>query len=372
MIEHVQAKYACRHCECLVQAKKPESPLGKLMATPRLVADVAVKKYQHHMPLYRQSKLFKQDGAFIADNTLSNWLMQAGSGLLPLADALHQQLIQSQRLQVDETPIKSLDQKSKGYLWCFYSYDPRSRFVYYHMSGSRQAEVVQSILGDYGGLLHTDGYAGYNAYRKQKATITPGCWAHARRKFMDVIKANAIGKGLATNMVHAMDALFKVDADYREQYPPDPAYIDLWYANRLAIRQEESTQHIDTIKVLMEKGLQGPLKKSSIGTALNYLHKQWDYLNLAWHHGDCELSTNWVENLIRPFALGRRKWLFVRCIETGKIMALFFSLIQTCLMHDIDPRQYLTYVFQQIPRLRRKEVEAMSLLPQFIDRSLLD
>jgi transposase len=371
VIEYIQEKYACRQCERITQAKKPESPLGKVMATPRLVAEVAVKKYQHHVPLYRQSKIFKQDGALIPDNTLSNWLMKAGAGLLPLGDALCALVKQSSRLQVDETPVKSLDQKSKGYLWCFYSYDPRCQFAWYQMASNRQGSIVESVLGDYGGVLHTDGYSGYNAYRKNNKTITPGCWAHARRKYMDVIKANAIGKGLATNIVSAIDKLFKVDAEYKEKNLLDSTDVERWYADRLAVRQTSSAAIIDEIKVLMEKGLQGLLKKSSIGNALNYTRRQWPYLILALQHGDCELSTNWVENLIRPFALGRKNWLFVRGIETGKIIALFYSLIQTCIMHDIEPRRYLTYVFNQIPKLRRGDVDSKSLLPQFIDPSLL-
>ena len=114
--------------------------------------------------------------------------------------------------------------------------------------------------------------------------------------------------------------------------------------------------------------LAGPLPKSSMGKALTYLVNQWDYLILFLQHEDIELSTNWVENAIRPLALGRKNWLFINSLETGQTTALFYSLIQTCVANHIKPRDYLTYVFNCAPQIRRKEICARSLLPQFIDR----
>lgn len=360
VIEHITYKYACRRCETLKQAKKPEAPLGKMMATVALLVEIILKKYQAHLPYYRQSKIFKQHGIDIPDNTLANWVMKGGECLMPLYDALTEELKHIRRLQVDESPIKVLAQSQKGYVWCYYSYEATHRFCLYHIAEGRSSAPVNERLKDYKGILQTDGYYAYNGFRAREDVITPGCWAHTRRKFFDVLKSKAAGYPMAAKFVRLIDQLFDIESKHIHDT-----------CARHQQRKKQSKEIIDKIKALHEDCLKAPITQSSLGSALTYLNNQWPYLILFLDHEHIELSTNWVENAIRPFALGRRNWLFINSIETGKVTGLFYSLIQTCIINEVDPRQYLTTVLNYVPQLRRNEVNPRDLLPQFIDRQLL-
>jgi hypothetical protein len=111
--------------------------------------------------------------------------------------------------------------------------------------------------------------------------------------------------------------------------------------------------------------------KSGIGKAIEYTLKQWPYLIAYTNHGEAEIDNNWVENQIRPFALGRRNWLFVGTEDSAQIAALFYSLIQSAKLNDLNPRTYLHYVLTKIHAFRRKEIAARDLLPHIIDPTLL-
>ena len=139
VIEHITLKYACKNknCETIKQSKKSEAPIQKCMAGASLIVDVVIKKYDHHLPLYRQSKIFTQDGIDIPDNTLGNWVMGAATVLEPLKKTFWEKIILSHYLQVDETPVKILHPDKKGYLWAYQSLDPGNKFIlcrrrYYH------------------------------------------------------------------------------------------------------------------------------------------------------------------------------------------------------------------------------------------------
>ena len=358
VIEHIEYKYACRQCGCVKQAKKPEQPLGKLLATVPFLVEIILKKFQHHPPYYRQSKILAQSGIAIADNTLANWVMKGGKVLHSLYEALTEELKKIRKLQVDESPIRVLSQDAKGYVWCYYSYDKSNEFFLYEIAQHRSADVVNNTLAGYEGILQSDGYSGYNRFRKNLQVMTPGCWAHARRKFFDVLKSKSAGYATAAKFIRLIDQLFEIESQSKQQTSK----------TRLELRAEHSAAIIEKIKVMADDYLAGPLPKSSMGKALTYLVNQWDYLILFLQHEDIELSTNWVENAIRPLALGRKNWLFINSLETGQTTALFYSLIQTCVANHIKPRDYLTYVFNCAPQIRRKEICARSLLPQFIDR----
>jgi len=171
VIEHIRPKYTCRKCETIKSASKPETPIAKSMATASLLTEVIISKYEHHLPLYRRSKMFLQEGIDIPDNTLGNWVMQSGVILAPLGEALWKELNHVKVLQADETPVKVLDIDKKGYMWGYHSCDPKDRFVIFEYNESRSAKVVDNRLAKYKGILQTDGYQGYNGIRAKKEVI---------------------------------------------------------------------------------------------------------------------------------------------------------------------------------------------------------
>jgi transposase len=361
VIEHIHPKYVCRHCENIKAAKKPESPLPKCMATAGLITDVIIKKYEQHLPLYRQSKIYASQGLEIPDNTLGNWVMGAAEVLLPLKEASWQQLTLSHVLQVDETPVKVLSPSKEGYMWAYHSCDPKNRFILFEFSLTRSSEKVNQHLKSYQGLLQTDGYSGYNNLRNRTGIINFGCWDHARRRFAEVVKISGNNKlGKAGEMLNIIAKLYEVENETK----------DIDFAKRREIRQKKSKPILELIYERLQK-INGP-PQSTLGKAVQYSLNQWPYLIRYIDYGEVEISNCWIENQIRPFALGRRNWLFVGNEQSANKSALLYSLIQSCKLNHIEPRKYLKYVLNQAHRMRRKEIAAVNLLPQFIDKNLLN
>lgn len=360
LIEHVRIKYTCRQCETIKAAPKPEAPLPKCMAGASLIAETILKKYDYHLPLYRQSKIFAGQGLDIPDNTLGNWVMGAAEVLLPLREAAWEQLLKSQVLQIDETPVTVLKPHKEGYMWAYHSCDKQQRFILFEFTLTRAGEHPQRHLSNYQGLLQTDGYSGYNRLRTHPTIIHFGCWDHARRKFTDVIKISGNNKsGKAGDMLALIAKLYEVEQDVKGKSAEE----------RKALRQKKSKPILDVIHARLQKIHAPP--QSALGKAVQYSLNQWNYLCRYVEYGEVEISNCWIENQVRPFALGRKNWLFVGNEVSANKSAFLYSLIQSCKLNAINPRHYLNYVLNRVHAMRRKEIEPVTLLPQFIDKNLL-
>lgn len=359
VIEHIALKYCCRQCNTIKSAKKPESAIAKCMATPGFVAEVITKKYEQHLPLYRQSKIFAKLGADIPDNTLGNWVMQAAEALLPLHEASKKQLANVHMLQADETKIKTIKPNKEGYFWGYHSCDPENRFILFEYSPSRAALVPNKMLKEFSGILQTDGYSGYNDLREKSSVINIGCWDHARRKFTDVIKvADKAKLGVASQLLLLINQLYDIEREAKEWAFPD----------RKEHRQEKAKPILELIYEQILNISAPP--KSLLGIAITYLINQKPYLINYVDHGEAPISNILIENQIRPFALGRRNWLFSGTPESANKAAILYGTIQSCHLNNINARAYLEYVLYHAHAMRRGDVSATSLLPQFIDKSI--
>lgn len=360
VIEHVRPKYTCRSCETIKTAAKPEQPIAKSMASVSLLTEVIIKKYDHHLPLYRQSKIFAQEGIDIPDNTLGNWVMGCAELLDPLGNELWNQLSQVNYLQADETPVKILKPDKKGYMWGYHSCEVDNRFIIFEFNLSRSADVVNQRLQHYTGILQTDGYSGYNKFRHKRDVINVGCWDHARRKFTDAIKISNDNKtGVAGQFLKLINKLYKIERTIKT------ASVERCYQ----VRQEQSKPILEELFTLANKI--NALPKSTLGKAITYLKNNQPYLLAYMNHGHVNISNCWIENQIRPFAIGKKNWLFVGNETSANKSALLYSLIQSCKINTINPRKYLNYVLTQVHAMRRNEIEPRSILPQFIDTKLL-
>jgi transposase len=360
VIESICPKYSCRCCETVKTASKPEMPIAKSMAAPSLITEVVIKKYEHHLPWYRQSKIFDQEGINIPANTICNWFLQAGEVLSPLKLALKEQLNNTNVLQADETPVKVLQDNIRGYMWCYHSCKPANRFILFEYNDSRSGKVVNDNLKGYQGILQSDGYSGYNEIRTKDDIISIGCWAHCRRYFADVIKISS-GTGKAHEVMKWISKLYQIESFAHEQG------FDFTFRKKL--RQEQAPPILQKIHDLITQST--PPAKSALGKAITYALNQWEYLTKYVDYGEAEIDNNWVENQIRPFALGRKNWMFLGNEKAANTAAFFYSLIQTCRLNNLDPRKYLIYVLGQTHNMRRGEIDAEKLLPQFIDRVFL-
>jgi transposase len=286
--------------------------------------------------------------------------MQAGIVLEPLKDALWEQLAETRVLQADETTVKVLAGDIKGYMWVYHSCVPENRFVIFEYDDSRGGAVVNNTLENYRGILQSDGYSGYNSMRIKEGIIHLGCWAHCRRKFVEVVKLTN-KTGTAHEMVGLIGKLYQIEGMAKEE--------KLTFTERQKLRQEKSKPILEKIHKCITKVKPPP--QSAIGRAITYALNQWEYLERYIDYGAAEIDNNWVENQIRPFALGRKNWLFAGNKDAANTAAFFYSIIQTCKLNNIEPHKYLTYVLNQVHKMRRREIDPKILLPQFIDKNLI-
>jgi len=358
IIEHIRMIYGCRSCETIKMAPKTLAPLPKAIAGPSLLADIILNKYQYHLPLYRQSKIMKSSGINILDKTLLNWVMSCGDGLLPIYDALWV-ILENPYLQVDETPVKLLETNKNGYMWTYLAPHIGKGLVVFEFSETRKGNIAFNRLKDFKGLLQTDAYTGYSRLREKKGVIGLGCFSHARRKFSEVVKISKDGRGIAAEMLARMKPLYELEARMKNMNAP----------HRIRKRLRKKIARPITKKIykwLLTVQTSVP-PKSKLGTAIAYTLKQWPYLIKYLRHGMAEIDTNFVENKIRDISLGEKNWLFIGNKKSGKVHALFYSLVISAIINVLNPRVYIHYLLTKIHDLRLGKVEPISLLPDRID-----
>ena len=361
--EHVRYKYGCRTCRTIVMAHKELAPLPKAIAGGSLLTEILVNKYQFHLPLYRQSKMLASYQVTVPDNTLSNWVMQTGSGLMKLYDALWACVLAQSYLQVDETPVKVQKPDKKGYMWTYYASHLSGGVVAFEMSLTRSGQTALDRLSAFKGLLQTDGYNGYQALRQRDDITGLGCITHARRKFSEVVKVTKNTTGIAAEAIERLKPLYALEKKMRE--------ADLPFHTKKRLRQRVAWPILKTFHGwIRHQALKVP-PKSTLGQAIQYTLRQWPYLIRYLRHGMAEIDTNGVENQIRDIAVGRKNWMHIGHKDSGKIHALFYSLVLTCVLNNLNPRVYLHYVISRLHDLRRGTVEPGTLLPHIIDRDVL-
>jgi transposase len=361
--EHIRYKYVCRCCQTLEMAPKPKAPIPKALAGGSLLTEIIVNKYQYHLPLYRQSKILASYNALIPDNTLGNWVMESGNSLMLVYVAFWKVILAAKYLQVDETPVKILKPEKTGYLWTYFAPYVGAGLVIFELSLTRGAVVPEERLATFKGLLQTDGYGGYNGLRKRKDITGFGCLSHSRRKFVDVLKISKNPSGVAAQLIERLKPLYALEDRMREQ--------KLSFHTRKRLRQKQAWPILKKLHPWLKQQLIKTPPKSKLGGAIEYMLKQWHYIIAYLRHGAAEIDTNWVENKIRPVALGRRNWLFMGHEDSGKIHALWYSLVLSAMINGLNPRIYIHYLLTQVHALRNKAVEPESLLPHAIDRNKL-
>jgi len=314
VIEHRRLKYACRTCDTIKMPPAVELPIPKSKASASLLVEIILNKYRYHLPLYRQSKMLKSTGLEIPENTLGGWVMQSAEQLEPLTPAFWQAFTQVHVLQVDETPVKVLAPNKKGFLWAYHSYLPNNRFIVFDFNLSRSSEVVNERLKSFKGVLQTDGYSGYNTQRQRSDITSIGCWDHGRRKFADVVKVCGKNKtGKAGNVLEIIGKLYELERTLK----------DVSYDERRKIRQAKANPILTHLWSYIQTIHAPPA--SLLGKAVTYCKNQWPELIRYVDYGEAELSNCWVENQIRPFAVGRRNWLFVGNEPSAQRAALLYS-----------------------------------------------
>lgn len=348
-------KRACRHCQpgTVVAAPLPDRIIDKGLASDRIVIDTVVNKYCDHLPLYRQAAMLEREaGLEIGRATLDGWVMEVGQMLQPVTAAMRRELLAGTYLQADETtvPVQMRDRRGsnhEAYLW---QYGQPGGATVFDFTMGREREGPRQFLGQWNGILQTDGYQAYDQVGGP-SLVRVGCWAHSRRKFVDAFKLNP-HDGEAEQMVIRMDALFCVDAEARRQR------ISL--EERLQWRREHAQPWLDEIGLHCRKLTYEVLPKSALGQAVSYTLNQWKRLVRCLEYAEVELSNNLAENSMRPVALGRKNWLHIGSKEAGPKVAAILSAVESCRRMGLPVRDYLGSVLPGLRNRKKADVEQLT------------
>lgn len=355
--ETVRPKYVPKEDRSLapVVAPAPVRVADRCVAAPGLLAHLLVSKYADHLPFYRlQTMFWQRQGVFIARQQMVLWVGQCVVLLEAIVIVLKKELQQSPYVQVDETPVRYLDPETpgkcaQGYLWT--GLVP-GKCVVYEWHPSRAAACLDSLLGShFKGKLQCDGYSAYPAFARGKEGTSEqpgvqlfGCWAHARRGFFE---AQEQAPGVAGWILNQIGILYGWEADLRESRAGPGA--------REALRASHSRMVVVRLKRALEKLQPRYLPKSPLGQAIGYALNQWPALERFLDHGEVEADNNWVENAIRPTAVGKKNWLFFGSEAAGTRNAAVLTLVQNCRLHGVNPYEYLKDVLERLPRMTNQD-----------------
>ncbi len=349
VIVNVRKKYACQHCETgVVTAPLPAQPIPKSNASPSLLAHIATAKYQDGLPLHRQEAVLNRSGVEIPRNTLASWMIKSGELIQPLINLLEDKLLAYPVMHCDETTLQVLKEpdkhaRQKSYMWVRVGGPPAQPIRLFHYADSRRGEVASALLASYEGYLQTDDYAGYNSACNKNNITQLGCWAHARRKFIDAQKANSNKHKKTSKADVAINLIGKL-------YAIEKQIKALSADEKYTVRQQQTLPILTDIRQWLDKTLHSILPKGLLGKALSYLEKNWIKLTIYIEDGRLSIDNNPAENAIRPFVIGRKNWLFSATVRGAKSSANLYGLIETAKANGLEPYAYLRHVFKELPK----------------------
>jgi transposase len=341
-------KYACPKCEenGVKVAPVPAQPIPKSLAAPGLLAHVAVSKYMDALPLHRQEAVFKRIGIELSRTSMARWMIAIADLLNPVVSALQKKILSGPVVHSDETPIQVLKAPDKAvgsdcYMWVIARSDSDSAAVVYNFDQSRSKRVPLAIFAGYQGYLQADGYSGYDELGSWQGVTRIGCWAHCRRKFTDSLKA--AGEKLEST------AAFEAVTMIRDLYQIEAEIKDFLADEKFKSRQTRSKPILEKIRKWVDKNRPKIPSSSPTGKALTYMENEWKYLERYVDDGRLSIDNNFAERAIRPFAIGRRNWLFADTPAGAQASAAIYSIIESAKANDVEPFDYLRHLLTEIP-----------------------
>lgn len=356
VVQIARLKKSCRRCERMVQVPAPSRPIPGSMAGAGLLAHILVSKFDDHLPLYRQQEIFARMGADIPDSTLVDWCGRAMKVLAPLIERIEADVMASDLLHADDTPIRVLDRAGrdkglgkgvkKGRIWA-YVRDQRPWLggsppgAVYAFAPDWKEEHVHRHLANTRGILQADGYKGYaklyvpdpgGAPRLREAA----CWAHLRRDFHD--------EWDKTKSVIAREALDRIGALYDIEREINGCPTEV----RLAARQKHSVPKVEAFFDWSEQQLSRIPGKGDLAKAFRYGLSRREAFSLFLADGRVGIDNNPAERALRPIGVGRRNWLFAGADTGAETLARAMTIIETAKMNCLDPQAYLTDILTRI------------------------
>ena len=332
-------------------AARPVHPLGKCKASLSLLAYILVAKYADGLPLYRLEGILARYGGSISRTAMANWIIRLEDVFKPLLNLMREHQVQGDYLQADETRLQVLKETGKSatsdkWMWVVRGGPPAQPVVLFEYDPSRSGEVATRLLSGFEGVLQADGYSGYNAICRDENIRRIGCMDHCRRKFVDAVKgAPKSGKAVRKGKVSKADVAISM---IRKLYRIEDQIKDLAPAEKKLIRQQQAKPALEDLKVWLGKNVSRVPKDSLTRKAINYMLNQWEYLTYYCEDGHLHISNALAENAIRPFAVGRRAWLFADTPRGARASAACYSLVETARANGLEPYAYIRHILEHI------------------------
>jgi transposase len=345
VIRIVRPKLACASCDTIVQAPAPTRPIERGMAGPALLAHVLVAKYGDHTPLYRQAEIYAREGVELDRTLLAQWVGNVSALLAPLTDALRAHVLAADVVHADDTPLPVLapgrGKTKTGRLWT-YVRDERpaagenAPAVWFAYSANRNGEHPQQHLADFRGILQADGYAGFTKLYDGGQVLEASCWAHARRKFVELDELHK--SPIAAELIARVGALYGIEEEIRGRHANE----------RREVRQKRSQPLLNELKPWLEQTLATLSQKSATAKAIRYVLGRWESLTRYCNDGRIEIDNNAAERALRCVALGRKNYLFGGSDAGGERAAAIYSLLGTAKLNGCDLEAFIREVLERI------------------------
>lgn len=345
VIETVRLTYACPCCERHL-ATAPVQPqiVPKGIPTSGTLAFIATSKFCDGLSLYHLEKMFERMGTEITRGSMAHWMIRVHGMVTPLLNLLEEELLLADYLQIDETTVQVLKEKgkkaqTKSYMWVRARPDPQRPIVLFDYDPTRAGAVAKRLLETFSGKLQCDGYVGYDGLETNPKITRYGCLAHARRKFFEATKATK-NASIAKHALKLIQKLYRIEEKNKGQPPDEIAKV----------RKAESVPILNELHAWCEQHRHKVPPKSPTGRAFMYLKNEWPYLSRFAEDGFVMIDNNFIENKIRPFAVGRKRWLFSDSVDGAKASAALYSLVETAKANGLEPYAYLRHIFEKLPR----------------------
>lgn len=358
----VRHKYVLKTClqqayperQVFEVATLPPAPIHKCMASESVLADILVQKFVYHLPFYRVIQKYREMGVTVSDSTLGGWYAAVCEKLKVLYGKLKSDILSCPYIQVDESTVPVIDNEKsktrKGYMWCVRDASGAGVFFHYDM-GSRGTQVAMSLLKDYHGAIQSDGYDVYSKFTGMEGKTMLGCWAHARRKFVDAMKEN---ERLASEALVYIGDLYHIET----------LTAEMTNEERKKKRREMAYPQIIKFEEWMQMKYFDPSMGPLMRTAIEYTFKRLPKLSMYVNDGSWHIDNNGVENAIRPLAVGRKNYLFCGSDASAVRASMIYSFIATCKSAGIEPREWFEDVIRRIPEYESGKADVTHLLPK--------
>lgn len=360
-----QAKYVCRCCNIITVANGSRLPIRKGTPMPGFLAQIILDKFSAGLPCYRQAQNYGYSDHNYTRQMLCNLGMQAADLLTPLLDLMLLKMLETKYLASDETGLVLLNLEGKksggkAYICVLKQAGQKFNFVYCWVIKSRKQGIINDKLKNFKGYLQSDGLNFYFKLKNLSGIKLVNCWAHARRKFIAIIKLSNMQEGVAYNIVEKIDALYRIEKQAK--------LLGLDRDVLLELRKKESVPILNELKSSLEESFKNTPPKAKLGMAINYVLERWEALTEYIKDPILDLDNNHTERCIKFIVMGRKGWLFADNIESANKLGVLYSLVISCKINNVNPRTYLEYVLTQMPYINKSDPKELEqLLPDRFD-----